>query len=150
MWGKKIVEENPVNPADYDQMSVLLDELIEMRRQKAIECQEYLVKIGEVAQKVTQSTDRSNYPNDINVGKQALFENFGKDVELTLKIDQTIQSNKLATWVGDHAKEKILIRELSQALGTQDNDEFKAFMDVHVPDWKQRKALLKDQLLNDF
>lgn len=128
---KKIVEENPVNPAYYDQMSVLLDELIEMRRQKAIEYKEYLKKIREVAQKVTQPTDRSNYPKEINtVGKQALYDNFGKDVELTLKIDETIQSNKLAAWVGDFAKEKILLRELSQALGTRERDVLIAYIEL--------------------
>ncbi|ENV61804.1 type I restriction endonuclease subunit R [Acinetobacter soli] len=128
---KKIVEENPVNPAYYDQMSVLLDELIEMRRQKAIEYKEYLKKIREVAQKVTQPTDRSNYPREINtVGKQALYDNFGKDVELTLKIDETIQSNKLAAWVGDFAKEKILLRELSQALGTRERDVLIAYIEL--------------------
>lgn len=128
---KKIVEENPVNPAYYDQMSVLLDELIEMRRQKAIEYKEYLEKIREVAQKVTQPTGRSNYPKEVDtVGKQALYDNFGKDVELTLKIDETIQSNKLAAWVGDFAKEKILLRGLSQALGTRDRDVLIAYIEL--------------------
>ncbi|MBF4296264.1 restriction endonuclease subunit R, partial [Vibrio anguillarum] len=49
---KTIVDENPVNPKYYEQMSVLLDELIELRRQKAIEYQEYLEKIRELSRKV--------------------------------------------------------------------------------------------------
>ncbi|MBF4322703.1 restriction endonuclease subunit R, partial [Vibrio anguillarum] len=49
---KTIVDENPVNPKYYEQMSVLLDELIELRRQKAIEYQEYLEKTRELSRKV--------------------------------------------------------------------------------------------------
>lgn len=59
-----------------------------------------------------------------------MYDNFGKDIELTLKIDQTIQSNKLAAWVGDHAKEKILLRELNQALGTRDRDALIAYIEL--------------------
>lgn len=128
---KKIVEENPVNPAYYDQMSVLLDEIIELRRKKAIEYKEYLEKIRDVASKVTRPTGRTNYPEEINTaGKQALYDNFGKDIELTIKLDQAIQSNKLAAWVGDHAKERILLRELSHALETRDRDVLIAYIEL--------------------
>jgi len=126
---KKIVDENPVNPAYYDQMSVLLDEIIELRRKNAIEYKEYLEKIRDVTRKVAQPTARMDYPNEINtLGKQALYDNFGKDVERTLKIDYAIQSNKLAAWVGDNAKEKILLRELSEALATKDKDVLIAYI----------------------
>lgn len=128
---KKIVEENPLNPAYYDQMSVLLDEIIELRRKKAIEYKQYLEKIRDITRKVTQPTGRPNYPEVINTsGKQALYDNFGKDIELTVKIDLAIQSNKLAAWVGDHAKEKILLRGLSQALGTKDRDVLIAYIEL--------------------
>lgn len=128
---KKIVEENPLNPAYYDQMSVLLDEIIELRRKKAIEYKEYLEKIRDITRKVTQPTGRPNYPEVINTsGKQALYDNFGKDIELTVKIDLAIQSNKLAAWVGDHAKEKILLRGLSQALGTNNRDVLIAYIEL--------------------
>lgn len=46
--------------------------------------------------------------------------------------------------------EYIVVHELVHLLVRTHNDEFKALMDVHVPDWKQRKALLKDQLITDF
>ncbi|EXE62369.1 type I site-specific deoxyribonuclease, HsdR family protein [Acinetobacter sp. 1542444] len=128
---KKIVEENPLNPAYYDQMSVLLDEIIELRRKKAIEYKQYLEKIRDITRKVTQPTGRPNYPEVINTsGKQALYDNFGKDIELTVKIDLAIQSNKLASWVGDHAKEKILLRGLSQALGTNNRDVLIAYIEL--------------------
>ncbi|MDQ9817786.1 SprT family zinc-dependent metalloprotease [Acinetobacter bereziniae] len=46
--------------------------------------------------------------------------------------------------------EYIVVHELVHLLVRTHNDEFKALMDVHVPDWKLRKALLKDQLLTDL
>lgn len=46
--------------------------------------------------------------------------------------------------------EYIVVHELVHLLVRIHNDEFKALMDLHVPDWKQRKALLKDQPLTDF
>jgi len=46
--------------------------------------------------------------------------------------------------------EYIVVHELVHLLVRTHNDEFKALMDVHIPDWKQRKALLKDQLITDF
>lgn len=46
--------------------------------------------------------------------------------------------------------EYIVVHELVHLLVRTHNDEFKALMDVHIPDWKQRKALLKDQLLTDL
>lgn len=126
---KKIVDENPVNPAYYDQMSVLLDEIIELRRKNAIDYKAYLEKIRDVTRKVVQPSARMDYPSEINSpGKQALYDNFGKDIELTLKIDRAIQSNKLAAWVGDNAKEKILLRELSSTLATKDKDVLIAYI----------------------
>lgn len=46
--------------------------------------------------------------------------------------------------------EYIVVHELVHLLVRTHNDEFKALMDLHVPDWKQRKALLKDQPLTDL
>ena len=46
--------------------------------------------------------------------------------------------------------EYIVVHELVHLLVRTHNDEFKALMYLHVPDWKQRKALLKDQPLTDF
>lgn len=46
--------------------------------------------------------------------------------------------------------EYIVVHELVHLLVRTHNDEFKALMDLHVPDWKQRKVLLKDQPLTDF
>ncbi|HGN2041744.1 TPA: type I restriction endonuclease subunit R [Proteus mirabilis] len=111
---KIIVDENPVNPKYYEQMSVLLNELIELRRQKAIEYQDYLEKIHELAAKVVRPEQTaSSYPASIDTNpKRAFYDNFGKDELLATKIDSAIRYTKKADWVGDRFKE----REIANAI----------------------------------
>ncbi|WP_272569219.1 type I restriction endonuclease subunit R [Providencia sp. PROV255] len=111
---KIIVDENPVNPKYYEQMSVLLNELIELRRQKAIEYQDYLEKIRELAAKVVHpERTASNYPASIDTNpKRAFYDNFDKDELLATKIDSAIRYTKKADWVGDRFKE----REIANAI----------------------------------
>lgn len=106
---KAIVDENPVNPKYYEQMSALLEELIELRRQKAIEYQEYLERIRDLSKKVIrpEATAGQSYPDSIDTqAKRALYDNFGNDEVLTTKIDTAIRYTKKADWVGDRFKER--------------------------------------------
>lgn len=111
---KTIVDENPVNPKYYEQMSVLLDELIEMRRQKAIDYQEYLELIRVLARKVVRSEPAvSGYPPLIDsVPKRAFYDNFGRDEMLATKIDNAIRHTKKADWVGDRFKEREIVNAI--------------------------------------
>ncbi|HGA2773711.1 type I restriction endonuclease subunit R [Providencia alcalifaciens] len=117
---KIIVDENPVNPKYYEQMSVLLNELIELRRQKAIEYQDYLEKIRELAAKVVRPEQiASNYPASMDTNpKRAFYDNFGKDEWLATKIDSAIRYTKKADWVGDRFKE----REIANAIREETAD----------------------------
>ncbi|MCX2781098.1 type I restriction endonuclease subunit R [Microbulbifer thermotolerans] len=111
---KTIVDENPVNPKYYEQMSVLLDELIELRRQKAIEYQEYLERIRELSRKVIRPEQTASaYPPSMDTNpKRALYDNLGQDEVLATKIDSAIRYTKKADWVGDRFKE----REIANAI----------------------------------
>lgn len=105
---KTIVDENPVNPKYYEQMSVLWDELTELRRQKAIEYQEYLEKIRELSRKVIRPEQTvSSYPTSMDTNpKRAFYDNFGQDELLATKIDTAIRYTKKADWVGYRFKER--------------------------------------------
>lgn len=112
---KTIVDENPINPKYYDQMSSLLDEIIRQRREKALNYQEYLKQIRELAKKVVNpSGNRSaSYPDSVNTAaKQSLYDNFGNDEVLTTKIDTAVRYTKKADWLGDRFKE----REIANAI----------------------------------
>ena len=136
---KTIVDENPVNPKYYEKMSELLEELIEQRRRQAIDYQEYLEKIRELARKVKYPgggpVDEA-YPEGLDTpAKRALYDNLGKDEVLAVKIDTAIRYTKKADWIGDRFKE----RELANAV----REEIK---DYEVPiDLKEIMELLKAQ-----
>ena len=111
---KTIVDENPVNPKYYEQMSTLLDELITLRRQQAIDYQEYLERIRDLSKKVIHPEEtKSAYPSSIDTqAKRAFYDNFGRDEVLATKIDSAIRYTKKADWVGDRFKE----REIANAI----------------------------------
>ena len=111
---RTIVDENPVNPKYYEHMSTLLEELIQLRRQKAIDYQEYLEKIRELSKKVIRPQHaNSDYPASMNTqAKRAFYDNFGKDEVLASKIDSAVRYSKRADWVGDRFKE----REIANAI----------------------------------
>jgi len=76
---RTIIDENPVNPKYYERMSELLDALIEERRQKAIDYQEYLKRIQELAKQVVQPGTHE-YPVNINTpAKCALYDNLNRN-----------------------------------------------------------------------
>ncbi|HDS4238062.1 TPA: type I restriction endonuclease subunit R, partial [Klebsiella pneumoniae subsp. pneumoniae] len=115
---RTIVDENPVNPKYYEKMSVLLDELIALRRQQAISYQEYLEHVRELAKQVKhpQSGSKSTYPASIDtLAKKALFDNLGQDEVLVTKIDAAVRHTKKADWYGDRFKE----REISFAIAEE-------------------------------
>lgn len=117
---KTIVDENPVNPKYYEQMSSLLSELIELRRKKAIEYQEYLEKIREIARKVIKpnADGGSRYPASIDTpAKRALYDNLGRDEILANRIDTAIRYTKKADWIGDRFKEREVANAVREEIG---------------------------------
>lgn len=96
---KTIVDENPVNPKYFDQMSTLLEELIKQRREKALNYQEYLEKIRELAKILIPQLNK-------------LFSITLVMMILTTKIDTAVRFTKRADWLGDRFKE----REIANAI----------------------------------
>jgi type I restriction enzyme R subunit len=120
---KTIVDENPVNPKYFDQMSSLLDEIIKLRREKALNYQEYLEQIRALAKKVVNPSgnNKSSYPDSVNsAAKQALYDNFGNDELLTTKIDTAVRYTKKADWVGDKFKEREIANAIRQKTASYD------------------------------
>jgi type I restriction enzyme R subunit len=84
---KIIIDEQPINPRYYDRMSQLLDALITQRRQEALEYQNYLAQIAELARQVTNPTTGQTYPNSLDTSaKRALFDNLNQDEQLALGV----------------------------------------------------------------
>ncbi|MBS0959748.1 type I restriction endonuclease subunit R [Acetobacter thailandicus] len=112
---KLIIDENPLNPKYYEQMSDLLDALVEQRKTETIDYAEYLAKIVELAKKVRAPETGGNYPASINSpGKRALFDNLGQDEALAVVIDDNIRRSRNADWRGNIFKEQRVKRAITR------------------------------------
>lgn len=114
---RKIVEEMNVNPEYYEKMSEVLDELIELRRQKSLDYQEYLEKIKDLIQDVVKPEEsEGNYPISIDtMAKRALYDNFGQNELLVIKINDAVLQTKRESWIGDRFKEREVARAIMEA-----------------------------------
>ncbi|MDR3525590.1 MAG: HsdR family type I site-specific deoxyribonuclease [Acetobacteraceae bacterium] len=108
----KIIKEHLNDPAFFDAMSALLDEVIRARKARAIEYEAYLAKIAELAKKV-DAGQADNTPETIHTpGQRALYNNLGQNAELALRIDETIKQTRPDSWRGVQAKERVVMAGL--------------------------------------
>ena len=87
----KIIKEHLSDPAFYEKMSALLDEIIVARKAQAIEYEEYLKQIAELAKKVDAGKGDDTPEKLDTPGKRALWNNLGQNEALALKIDATVR-----------------------------------------------------------
>ncbi len=121
---RTIADENPVNPRYYEQMSALLVELVNLRKQQAIDYQEFLKRILDLSRRVVKPEQVSyTYPPAMDTqAKRAFYDNFGHDEVLATKIDTTIRLTKRAEWIGDRFKERELMNALNEEIKDYDID----------------------------
>jgi type I restriction enzyme R subunit len=104
----KITEDYLLNPAYFEQMSKLLDEIIEQRKKEAIDYAQYLKKVAELAKKVADG-QTSDTPDSLDTpAKRALYNNLGQNEALALQVHNAVMNNKLAMWRDNTAKENVI------------------------------------------
>jgi type I restriction enzyme R subunit len=102
-------------------MSELLDEIIAARRAKAIEYEEYLKRIAELAKRV-EAGQANEMPETLDTpAKRALFNNLNQKEELALRIDETVKKARPDDWRGVQTKERAIKGALYRVL--QDSAE---------------------------
>lgn len=136
----KIIKEHLNDPAYYEKMSTLLDEIIAARKAKAIEYEEYLKRIAELARQV-ELGQSGDVPEKLNTpGKRAIYNNLkGKPsssgeiktseslpgyavgasdeaLEMTLRIDETVKQVRPDGWRGVQAREQVIKQALYELL----------------------------------
>lgn len=112
----KIIKEHLNDPAFYERMSALLDEIIANRKAKAIEYEEYLKRIAEIAQRIETGQAREAPPSLNTPGKRALYNNLGQDEELALKVDEAVKSSRPDGWRGVQPREQQIKAALYKVL----------------------------------
>jgi type I restriction enzyme, R subunit len=104
----KIIKEHLNDPVYYEKMSALLDEVIAARKAKAVDYEEYLKRIAELAKKV-DAGQAAETPEALNTpGKRALFNNLSQNEELALRIDETVRKTRPDDWRGVQAREQVI------------------------------------------
>lgn len=106
---KTIIQELPVNPVYYERMSVLLQELIRLRKAGALAYEDVLKKYEELARDIQPQAPKGTYPVTIDTAaKRALYDNLDKAEELAVSLDRAVVAGKHDNWIGHIQKEKHL------------------------------------------
>jgi type I restriction enzyme R subunit len=130
---KTIIQEMPVNPAYYEKMSVLLLQLIQLRKEGAISYEELLKKYEELAKNIQPNTKKS-YPKDIDTKpKQALYDNLEENEELSIVMDEQIRNVKDDDWRSTHIKRRkveLAIKEVLKKYGITDEEMLSKIFDL--------------------
>jgi len=112
----KIIKDHLLDPAYFDEMSKLLDEIIKQRKQNAIDYEEYLKKVAELANKVAAGKEDSTPEVLDTPAKRALWSNLGKDESLAIKVDTAILVSRSDGWRGNSAKENLIKQAIYKVL----------------------------------
>ncbi|MDF7824687.1 HsdR family type I site-specific deoxyribonuclease [Pontiellaceae bacterium B12227] len=130
---KVIIDEQPVNPKYYDQMSQVLEALIKERREGALEYQAYLEKIKALAKNVVDpgGDSTTEYPRSLNSrAKRSLYDNLDQNEQLAIVIDEVVRTTKKANWVGHKFKEKEVANAVREVLDEQYHTKLDDIMDL--------------------
>jgi len=138
---RKIIKEHLSDPAYYEKMSALLDEIIATRKAKAIEYEEYLKRIADLAQRVEAGL-AEDAPEQLknSPALRALYNNLKGDagtpvrasrvaeppgeysvsgdavLELALKLDVAVKRVRPDGWRGVQAREQVIKAALYEIL----------------------------------
>ena len=138
---RKIIKEHLNDPAYYETMSALLDEIIAARKAKAIEYELYLKRIAVLAKQVEAGqADDTPEPLKKSPALRALYNNLKKTqtplreanraaeaqadyqtvhdptLLLTLRIDEAVRQARFDGWRGVQAREQMIKRALYDVL----------------------------------
>ena len=144
----KIIKESLTDPAYFEKMSALLDEIIKLRKDRAIEYEEYLQRIADIATKVQAGKAEDTPAKLDSPGKRAVFNNIknmpvpqvhkvaepeapyghadgAEDpaLVLALRIDSAVKLARPDGWRGVQAKELVIKRALYDVLKDVDEVE---------------------------
>ena len=110
----KIIREHMNNPAFYDRMSLLLDEVIKHRNEKAEEYEEYLERLRQLTAQIERGfEDDTPEPLRGNAGVRAIYDNLGAlavgdevaEVQMAQKLHQIVLDSRPNEWRASQAKQ---------------------------------------------
>ncbi len=112
----KIIQEHLNDPAYYDRMSKLLEEIIADLRARRTEYSEYLKRIADLA-KLVQAGLADDTPEQLDTpGRRALYNNLSRDEALAIRVDEAVKRARPDGWRGIQAREQVIKAALYEVL----------------------------------
>jgi len=105
---KMVINERPNNPAYFDKISDLLNQLLQDQKDGKIQYKELIEKLINKIKEVKSKT-KSNYPPTINTsGKQALYDNLENDEKLCLLVHDAVVTYAKHGWRDNSVPAKMI------------------------------------------
>ena len=131
---KAIVEERATNPAYFEKMSTLLDELIQQRREQTKEYEELLRDYVDLTRQVKKPESTQAYPSRIDTSaRRALYDNLGQNETLSLALDEAVQYTRQDAWRDNKIKTRkirLKVESVLKANGIEAEKEIDELMDI--------------------
>ncbi|NUQ24839.1 MAG: HsdR family type I site-specific deoxyribonuclease [Saprospiraceae bacterium] len=109
---QKIIKEHLIDPAYFEKMSKLLDEVIKQRKDKAVDYEQHLQNLANIARNVKDG-GMQNLPGSIKTpALKALYHNLGDDEQLASQVNEAVIRIKKAGFRGNQAKENEIKQEI--------------------------------------
>ena len=134
-----IIEESPTNPMHYERMSVLLDELIKLRKQEAEEYEKYLDEIVELTRKIKRPQKTKEYPAEINTKpRRALYDNLNNNEPLAIALDNRIRITMDDEWRNTLMKRRKVEIAIRQVMHQHDITEIREVKRIYELVYNQK------------
>lgn len=119
----KIMQDHLLDPAFFEEMSTLLNEIIKERKANAINYEEYLHKIAAIAAKVHSGIKPNTPPSLKTPAQRALYNNLSKNEALAIQVHENIVEYKPNGWRGIDTRERAVKKAIYDVLGSVDETE---------------------------
>lgn len=131
---KMIINERPNNPAYFDKISELLNQLIQEQKDGKIQYKEMIGKLIEKIKEV-RGKNKKKYPTTINTsGKQALYDNLEKNEDLTLSVHEAVVNYAKHGWRNSDVPQKMkqVRNAVKKVLPENDDEKVSEIMSIII------------------
>ncbi len=122
---KKAMEHMVTNPAYFEKMSTVLEQLIADRRRGVVAYKALMEKYVALARDIVKPQENDHYPDAVrdSGAMRALYDNCGEDVELSIRLHAAVLETKQDGFRGNPVKENQIKRALYEILQDEDQVE---------------------------
>lgn len=112
-----LVDEEATNPMFFNELSKVLESLIEERRKGILDYKKFLENLTKKILSKLEKQENNERPKSIdNELKKTLYDNLDNNEELTLELNELIENEFPSDWVGHKMKERSVRNKLSEKL----------------------------------